>query len=312
MDVDNRWKPYFEDNNRYADLINGIGCNGEQLLKASDLQEVDPTEKKKSRDLLRRVALGMNFLIIGIENQQKVDYKFPLRNMQYDVSRYQKQASVIEKKVRENAKKVSAAEYLSRFGKADKLNPVITIALYAGKEEWDGPRCLHDMIDFSNVPKGLKNMVSNYKINIVDICRMTDTSMFKTDLRQVFDFIRFAEDKEKLLELIESDTYFSHMKCDALEVINAYTNIGELSPSEEYQVEEGDVDVCKAIQDLIKDSIEEGRAEGRVEGREEGRMLSRIENAKSLLDILTDEIISERIQLPLATVQALRAEQAKS
>lgn len=308
MNVDDKWKSYFADNNRYVDLINGVGCNGEQLIKASDLQEVDPTEKKKSRDVLRRVALGMNFLIIGIENQEKVDYKFPLRNMQYDVSRYQKQASAIGKVVRDNAKDISAAEYLSRFRKEDKLSPVITIVLYAGKEEWDGPRCLYDMLELSNVPKGLKNMIPNYTINLVDICRMKQTDMFKSDLKQVFDFIRFSSDKNKLLNLMKTDKNFSHVKCDALDVINAYTNIGSLAQEEEYQVEEGVVDMCKAIQDLVNDSIEEGR----VEGRETGIALNRIENAKNLLDILSDEIIAERIQLPLATVQALRAEQANS
>ena len=108
--------------------------------------------------------------------------------------------------------------------------------------------------------------------------------------------------------LIKTDNNFSHVKCDALDVINAYTNIGTLAQEEEYQVEEGVVDMCKAIQDLVNDSIEEGR----VEGRETGIALNRIENAKNLLDILSDEIIAERIQLPLATVQALRAEQANS
>ena len=34
--------------------------------------------------------------------------------------------------------------------------------------------------------------------------------------------------------------------------------------------------------------------------------IEKIENAKNLLDILSDEVISERIQLPLAMVQALR------
>ena len=176
--------------------------------------------------------------------------------------------------------------------------------LYAGKEEWDGPRCLYDMLELSNVPKGLKNMIPNYTINLVDICRMKQTDMFKSDLKQVFDFIRFSSDKNKLLNLIKTDNNFSHVKCDALDVINAYTNIGTLAQEKEYQVEESAVDMCKAIQDLVSDSIEEGR--------ETGIALNRIENAKNLLDILSDEIIAERIQLPLATVRALRAEQANS
>ena len=88
MGVDVEWQEFFHDNLRYADIINGIGCDGIQMIKDTDLQEVDSTEKKKHRNLLRRVAMGINFAIIGIENQEKVDYRFPLRNMYYDVTRY--------------------------------------------------------------------------------------------------------------------------------------------------------------------------------------------------------------------------------
>ena len=68
MGKDVEWKSFFQDNHRYADIINGIGCDGIQLVKDTDLQEVDSASQKKSRDLLRRVALGMNFAIVGIEN----------------------------------------------------------------------------------------------------------------------------------------------------------------------------------------------------------------------------------------------------
>ncbi len=66
MGKDVEWKSFFQDNHRYADIINGIGCGGVQLVKDMDLTEVDPTVKKKSRDILRKVALGVNFAIIGI------------------------------------------------------------------------------------------------------------------------------------------------------------------------------------------------------------------------------------------------------
>ena len=58
------WNAFFEDNQRCADLINGIGCGGVQFVKDTDLYEADSTEKKKSRDLLRKVAFGVNFAIL--------------------------------------------------------------------------------------------------------------------------------------------------------------------------------------------------------------------------------------------------------
>jgi len=81
MGKDVEWKSFFEDNRRYADIINGIGCGGMQVVKDTDLTEVDTASKKKNRDLLRKAALGMNFVIVGIENQDEMDYELPLRNM---------------------------------------------------------------------------------------------------------------------------------------------------------------------------------------------------------------------------------------
>ena len=41
MKKDGSWKDYFEDPARFADAINGFGCNGEQVVKGEDIQEVD-------------------------------------------------------------------------------------------------------------------------------------------------------------------------------------------------------------------------------------------------------------------------------
>lgn len=44
MKKDGSWKVYFSDPSRYADAINGFGCNGEQVVHAEDLQEMDEDE----------------------------------------------------------------------------------------------------------------------------------------------------------------------------------------------------------------------------------------------------------------------------
>lgn len=74
---------FFSDNERYADIINGIGCNGIPFVKGEDLQETDTKvlfgrdrrfgrrrkkRTEKYRDLMRKTAFGMNFAMIGIEN----------------------------------------------------------------------------------------------------------------------------------------------------------------------------------------------------------------------------------------------------
>ena len=83
-----------------------------------------------------------------------------------------------------------------------------------------------------------------------------------------------------------------------------YTNSKELVQVKDYTVEGGKNNVCKAIKDLMEDS----RKEGIEEGREEGKKTALIETAKKLLDVLSDEVIAEKTELPLKKVRELRAE----
>ena len=206
------------------------------------MQEVDASAKGKARDLLRRTAFGVNFALIGIESQETVDYKFPLRNLHYEVNQYEKQAAQ-------------------------------TLMIYSGKEPWDGPMSLHDIIDFSDIPEELRCKTVDFPINSIDIRRLEDTSMFQSDVKHVFDFIRYVENKEKLYELVSTEPYYQAMDEDAYDVVSMYTNSKELV----------------------------GIKEGIVEGIEQAK----IENARNLLGLLSDEIIAEKIGLPLERVKSL-------
>ena len=41
MGKDMGWKKFLSDDERYADVINGIGCKGEQIVSKDDLHEMD-------------------------------------------------------------------------------------------------------------------------------------------------------------------------------------------------------------------------------------------------------------------------------
>ena len=279
MGKDMGWKKFLSDDERYADVINGIGCKGEQIVSKDDLCEMDTqiglsrsqnfvrrlTQSRKGnvkiRDCLRKVAFGMNFAIIGIENQETMDYSISLRNMLYDADSYEKQAIKIRKNVRKNRKGLSAGEYLYGFRKSDRLLPTVTFVLYSGSKAWDGPKTLHEILDFADIPIALKEMVSDYKINLIEIRKLEDTSVFKTDVRQVFDFIRCSSDKNSLKNLIESDDYYKNMEEDAFDVAVQYTNATELIEAKEYYEKEGVVDMCQALTELLADEREEGKDE---------------------------------------------------
>ena len=262
MGKDVEWVDFFEDDCRYADAINGIIFSGKQVVSEADLSELDTRAGKKVRDLVRKTALGVNFAIVGIENQDEMDYEFPIRIMEYDVKRYKKQVTRTRNQLKQQKEKLNPGEFLYGFKKDSRLHPVVTFALYSGVKKWDGPLSLHDIIDFTDIPDELRKLVADYRIHLIDIRRFKDTSVFKTDLRQVFDFIRCAEDKKALLELVSEDEYFKNISQDTYDVITKYANLGEgVIKMEKYKGENGEINMCKGLRDLIDDSKEEGREE---------------------------------------------------
>lgn len=268
MAQDIEWKGYLADNDRYADIINGVVCGGKQIITGGDLYELDAQGKNKARDILRKAAFGVNFAIIGIENQEIIDYSMPLRNMLYDAGEYEKQVAKIRKKVRKKNVGLKSGEYLYGFKKESRINPVVTFVLYSGEEEWDGAESLHDMIDFTDVPESIAEMVQDYRINLVEIRKIKDIGVFKTDVRQVFDFIRCSDDKEALKKLVECDNYYKNMNEDAYDIVAHYTKASELIEVKGYYCgKDGKVDMCKALKELIEDGREEGRIAGRTAGR---------------------------------------------
>ena len=293
---DNGWDKFFEDNERYSDIINGIGCQGQQIVKASDLSELDIKVSGKYRDMLRKAAFGVGFAIIGIENQETIDYGLPIRILEYDIGHYRRQKNRIAKRNKYKIKNkcidtsnLEKGEFLYKFFKSDKVYPVVTFILYAGEEPWKGPTSLHDVISFQDVPDAIQCLVENYKIHVVDIRRLKDTSIFKTDVKQVFDFLKCTEDEQAMLDLMEKDMYYKNMDIDAYEVVKNYANISKAIHVENYQTE-GGVNVCKAITDLIEDSRAEGREEGIKEGVKEGQ-------AVVILNMLNQDLSIEKICL---------------
>ena len=72
----------------------------------------------------------------------------PLRNLLYDTLYYFHQIDEIADRHSEEGVKLKAGgEFLSKFKKEDKLNPVITTVAYFGTKQWDGPLTITDMLN---------------------------------------------------------------------------------------------------------------------------------------------------------------------
>lgn len=127
------------------------------------------------------------------------------------------------------------------------------------QEEWNGAKDLHDILDFSDIPEEMREFVQNYHIHVIDVRRLKDTSVFKTDVKQVFDFIRCSKDKKKLKNLINSDSNFQSMDHTAVQFMSHYANADQLLESISTDSNEGgNVNMCQALKELLEDARKMG------------------------------------------------------
>ena len=313
---DSMAKEYFADNARFADLCNNILYGGREVILPENLKERDTTEvltalgldkktiaMQKLRDIFKNASIkytGKSYVVlIGVENQSDIHYAIPVKNMFYDVMAYGNQVKETAKKHRKEKDTATSDEFLSGFTKEDKLIPVITITVYLGTKEWDGPRRLSDM--FGDVDEELLPFIPDYRINLLAPREITDFTGFRTSIRQLFEVLKNAYDKEKMQEVLQNDEKFSKVDRETVEAINLFAGTDiDIDGKEEV------IDMCKAWEDQKNEGRELGREEGREEGRELGerqkiisQIVKKLQKDKSVAEIADDLEEKEEVIAPI-------------
>lgn len=292
-------KKYMSDNEKFADVFNYYLYNGKQVIKPEKLHEesiseiaLPYSEKNKNtfiekyRDIIKRCVVKSDnhytYFLLGIENQPEVHYAMPVRNMLYDSLNYSGQVSRIEKNHKKCKDKLSSAEYLSGVTKSDKITPVITLVLYWGNEAWDGPKSLYEM--FKETDLDILRYVNDYHINLIEPKDIKDFSKFRTELGKVLEFINASDSLAKMKEILENNhEYYLHMDLESARMIETF---GKAKiDMKQYEKNKEEVDMCKAIEDMI--------LEGKQEGIQEG-IKALIEVAKELG--ATTDIIEKKVE----------------
>ena len=109
--------------------------------------------------------------------------------------------------------------------------------------------------------------VQDYRIHLIDPSKLTEEELekFSTSLREVLGYIKYSGDKKQLHSITENNPRM-RLDADAARVIRTVTN----TPVE-IREEEEEVDMCKAIEEMMEDSRQEGMLEGIQEGIQEGK-----------------------------------------
>ena len=184
------------------------------MLKPEDLKEADTDVSsvlkfnghaetvQKVWDVVKKTAYGVDFVLWGLENQERIHYAMPLRHMIGDCFSYLKEYHEIAAKNRQEKDFVSSDEFLSNFKKTDRLHPVISLCVYYGEREWDGSLSLKDML---KNPEELEAMIADYKMNLIQVRSSESLKFCNSDVDTVFDVSRDAVVKKLMKDFVLSE-----------------------------------------------------------------------------------------------------------
>ncbi len=314
---------YLSDNGYFADMFDAVFYKGKGVIRAEELQEADKeltdpggsSGENVRRDNVKKRMKGVALSILAIENQYSVDYHMVIRNLYSESLGYRKQWKEKKREHKEKRDLGSGVEFLSGMKREDKFLPELTLVVYYGEEPWDGPLTLHELLDFSGENEALKPYVADYELNIFDYHNFDSFENFKTQLREVFEFLRYSKEKEALENIIakRADSYYN-ISNDTYRIIAELTKSEDLLKKSEGNENEGGeqkMGLCKALEDMkiesMEKGIEKGRAEGMLKGEAEGiQNKTRIVVTNMLRRGLSDEDICALAECNLKLVEELR------
>ena len=79
------------------------------------------------------------------------------------------------------------------FKKTDRLHPVISLCVYYGENQWDGPFSLKDMLE---IPERIKPLVSDYRMNLIQVRSSESLRFSNPDVNTVFDISRSIYERD--------------------------------------------------------------------------------------------------------------------
>ncbi|MFR6327879.1 MAG: hypothetical protein ACLUOI_02980 [Eisenbergiella sp.] len=179
------------------------------------------------------------------------------------------QVKVISDRHRRDKDYRDSSEFLSGLLREDRLAPVITICLYYGTGEWEGPREVDDILDIQVEFDYMKPFMSNYKVNLVQPTDV-DPENFRTDLKLIFSLLAMSSDGMGMRKYIQEHSKSSVIFLMKHMIVSESFHVDKWWKAES-KIEKGEVDMCRALEEIAEMARQEGKSEGKLKGRIEGQ-----------------------------------------
>ena len=289
-------KTFWKNNQRFADLFNTVLFNGNTILKPNDLKEVDTDVSsiikfnghadtvQRILDVVRKTAYGADFIIWSLENQEKIHYAMPLRHMVADSLIYLKEYNELVAKNRNEKNFDTSDEFLSGLQKGDRLHPVINLCIYYGKEDWDGP---FNLVDMLVMPEYLKPLISDYKMNLIQVRKSENLCFKNQDINNLFELIRsiYNKDYDSFQRMYKDKKLSTELGLTLGSVVNSQAIIKQVLAVKEKGSDPNMIDPFEEMLEEMKKregekAKREGRRQGLLEGKLEGIREGKIEGIR--------------------------------
>ena len=244
------------------------------------------------------------YVVLGAEAQDKVHYAAPVKDGLYDFMNYAKQVSEASASYRKKGGitdttqtdavsanrddsssqddkdgtsqgsatdigddgtiRVTSGEFLSGFHKGDHLMPVVTLMVYFGSGEWDGPMSIHEMFlpEIRN-DKRLMAAVPDYRLNLLAPGSIPDEDFgkFRSEFGAAMFFLKKQNTGSMEEWIHEFNERFGVVDRQTAELVNTLSN-SKLA-IEEVEDERG-VDMCQAFERSLKNATDKREQETKV------------------------------------------------
>ena len=258
-------------NDVFADIVNGLLFQGEQVIAEDELEDRLPRSHYKTDGRLREMERDvlkqwkkekLHIAFLGFENQTVPDADMPLRVIGYDGREYRAQ--------------------LNEQKSGDRY-PVVTLVLYFGYEKrWNQARSLMERLKVSD---RFRPYVNDYKINVFEIAYLSreQVELFKSDFRVVADY--FVQKREKG-DYIPEAQELKHVQ-ETLQLLSVMT--GDERFEEAYNEKNGKrrvKNMCEVLDRIEDRGLQRGRQEGLQRGRQEG-----LQEGENILALLMQKLL---------------------
>ena len=128
------------------------------------------------------------------------------------------------------------------------------------------------MLDFSEVPERFKTYIPNYQIHVLDVCHIPDERLleFPKDIATMFLTIKYRDNLQNLKEVLKTIPEIENIEEDTYDVMWNFLDKRMLELKENVQNEDGGINMCGAVDQMIAEGMERGLAQGMERGLAQG------------------------------------------